>query len=412
MRDLLNGIAVIIDDEIDQESASINELINQIKSENIPCYMTRELPPIETIKHLGYASLIILDWRLNNTGISGIEGVRIPSNLDEDNINETIIFLKELTRQFFAPIFIFTNDDKATVQLKLEENGLFQKGKTNVILVKKKDELKDTLFKEIEDWIKKNESIYVLKKWEQEYQSAKNKMFLDFYNRSPNWPNVLWNTFEEDKMNEVSMDLAEVIERNLYSRMTPFRFESDLLKGEPKIEKDEMCKLLEGTRFIKKDQLNPKDKFTGDLFKVEEDGSWPYRLNIRAQCDLRDSNPELYCLKGRVVKEEQINNDNGVEFAQGEFREKKNQAIVPFLDDGKIIEFSFRDLKIEKWNKLKEHRVGRVLYPYINRIQQLYSLYFQRIGLPRTPEQAVQKLEIETSFSHVAPTREMGEVSS
>lgn len=411
MRDLLNGIAVIIDDEIDNENASINELINQIRHEKIPCYTTRELPPIETIKHLGCASFIILDWRLKDQALSELSGVKIPNTLEDENLNETIEFLKELTRQFFAPIFIFTNDLKESVNLKLKEHGLLQDGKTNIILVKNKDELKDTLFKEIEEWIRGNESIYVLKKWEHEYQKAKNKMFLDFYNRSPNWPNVLWKTFEEDKMNEASMDLAEVIERNLYSRMTSFMFESDLLKGELKIEKDEMCKLLEGTRFIKNDQLNPKDKFTGDLFKVEDD-KWPYRLNIRAQCDLRDDNPELYCLKGRVIKEELINIDNGVEFTQGEFREKKNQAIVPFLDDGKIIEFSFRDLKIEKWNKLKGHRVGRVLYPYINRIQQLYSLYFHRIGLPRTPDQAVQKLEIETSFSQAAPTREMGGVSS
>lgn len=410
MRDLLKGIAVIIDDEIDNETASINELISQIRSENIPCYTSKELPSIETIKHLGYASLIILDWRLHDSKFSGFSGVKIPSTLEEEKINETLDFLKELTRQFFAPIFIFTNDLKETVLLKLKEHGLFKEGKTNVILVKNKDELKNTLFNEIEEWIKDNESIYVLKKWEQEYQNAKNKMFLDFYNRSPNWPNVLWKTFEEDRMNEVSMDLAEVIERNLYSRMTPFSFDPSLLSGEIEIEKEEMCKLLEGTRFIKNDQLNPRDIFTGDLYKVD-DGSWPYRLNIRAQCDLRGDNPDLYCLKGKVISDEQIN--NGVEFVQGEFREKKNQAIVPFLDDGKIIEFNFRDLKIERWNKLKSHRVGRVLYPYINRIQQLYSLYFQRIGLPRTPDQAIPKLELaESSFTQVAPAVEMKGVSS
>jgi hypothetical protein len=36
---------------------------------------------------------------------------------------------------------------------------------------------------------------------------------------------------------------------------------------------------------------------------------------------------------------------------------------------------------------LKDKRIGRLLPPYITRIQQLFGLYFQRIGLPRTPDE-------------------------
>lgn len=74
---------------------------------------------------------------------------------------------------------------------------------------------------------------------------------------------------------------------------------------------------------------------------------------------------------------------------EGEFIEKINHAIVPCIDNGKIIEFLFRDLKTKKWNSIKDNRIGRLLPPYINRIQQRYALYLHREGLPRTPDMAV-----------------------
>jgi len=113
-------------------------------------------------------------------------------------------------------------------------------------------------------------------------------------------------------------------------------------------------------------------------------------LNIRAQCDLvHSSNPELYCLRGRIVDEGKINQDDGLHFREGEFIEKINHAIVPCIDNGKIIEFLFRDLKPKEWKNIKDKRIGRLLPPYITRIQQRYALYLQRQGLPRIPEIAV-----------------------
>ena len=69
--------------------------------------------------------------------------------------------------------------------------------------------------------------------------------------------------------------------------------------------------------------------------------------------------------------------------------EKINHAVVAFLDDGKIIEFKFSDFEIKEWDDIKDSRVGRLLPPYINRIQQRYSLYMQRQGLPRIPDDAI-----------------------
>jgi len=180
--------------------------------------------------------------------------------------------------------------------------------------------------------------------------------------------------------------------------MSPFEFSDDILnKRGPGIEKDAIRKVLEGERFIRSNHLQANDIGTGDIFKEEyvDNGSnrIRYYLNIRAQCDLlRSSNPdkiELYCLKGRVIDENTINKKSGIPFIEGQFIEKVNHAIIGCIDDGIIIEFLFRDLKVKKWKDLKNKRIGRLLPPYITRIQQRYALYLQRQGLPRTPELAV-----------------------
>ena len=146
---------------------------------------------------------------------------------------------------------------------------------------------------------------------------------------------------------------------------------------------------------MKRESLHEDDVSCGDLFKVEKSQSnetteFTYYLNIRAQCDLR-SKKLVYCLKGRVVDETKINKKGGFPVDEGHFLEKINHSVVPFLDGGKIIEFLFRNMKIQEWKDLKENRVGRLLPPYITRIQQRYSLYMQRQGLPRIPDAAIFK---------------------
>ena len=94
-------------------------------------------------------------------------------------------------------------------------------------------------------------------------------------------------------------------------------------------------------------------------------------------------------MKGRVVAEKDINSKKGIPFNSGQFIEKVNHAVISFIDDGCVIEFLFRDLKIKKWLDLKNKRIGQLLPPHINRIQQRYALYLQRQGLPRTPDIAL-----------------------
>jgi len=92
------------------------------------------------------------------------------------------------------------------------------------------------------------------------------------------------------------------------------------------------------------------------------------------------------------MNEARINSkkDDRISFEKGGFIEKTNNTYIPFIVDGKIIEFFFKEIKIKKWNSIKSTRIGRLLPPYITKVQQRYSSYLQRQGLPAIPEKAIK----------------------
>ena len=458
MEELFSGVAVVIDDEVNDSSANINKIISQIEAAKIPVLKYTSLPEGDIVGHFQNLSFLLLDWRLIKDNVSNEEleeGVTIPDGLLEYDATENLAFIESLNQNCFCPVFLFTNEtDLSSIEDKLIEKSLYSKDRPNNIFIRAKnsffvpeiirldkfstlieklengdkeilkraykinqdnsayelDNSTDTsnvpsilnktdyvhLFEEIGLWLKETPSIYVLKEWEKEYQSCKTKLFSELHSINPSWPTIMWKNFEADGANK-SLEMGELISRNLHSRMTPFEFKNDILDKESNVPRDELRKVLEGERFLKSASLHEDDIGTGDLFKedYQDNGETKvrYYLNIRAQCDLlRSSNAdkvELYCLKGRIVDETNINGEGGLSVVEGQFVEKINNSVVPFLDGGKIIEFLFRDIKPQKWKGLKGKRVGRLLPPYINRIQQRYSLYMQRQGLPRIPDAAI-----------------------
>ena len=217
-------------------------------------------------------------------------------------------------------------------------------------------------------------------------------MFTELQKLSPIWPEIMWQTFGDDGVNK-SLELGELISRNLQTRMEPFGFSDEILKkSEREINKSELRNVLEGERFLKSDQLHENDLAPGDVFKISSD----YYINIRAACDLFPNrsieNPsyddiKLYLLKGTNLSPEKVKEAFNEKY--GHFSEIDSQAIVFPINDGKAIDFRFKELKIERWADVKNNRIGRILPPYINRIQQKYSLFMQRQGLPRIPIDAV-----------------------
>jgi hypothetical protein len=405
MNNILEGIAVVIDDKIESED-NIKSIVKQIMDKKIPVLKYTEIPEGFELAHSKNASFYLLDWQLYEAA----EGTAIPADTIKEYEDEIIGYIKKIYELCFKPVFIFTNQNPDDIISKLKLNDLYFDDKPNFIFVKRKSDLiNDQLFNELENWIKKNPPIYILNEWQNKFNGVQNTVFNEFYKVYSGWPEVLLNTFESDHV-DAGEKFAEIINRNIMTRVGYLNIDEKIIKQGHNASRDDIIKVLEGERFVKNEYL-PKDIIgTGDLFIIKNpcNKQDDYYLNIRAQCDLlrgdKKDKIELYCLKGSPIKFSSIKNDSNVninkdeyEYSEknGEIIETIKYAIIPFINGGKIIKFTFSNMKIFKWRWVKNKRIGRLLNPYTSRIQQKYGLYIQRLGQPRIPKEAIFSREGE-----------------
>ncbi len=182
IHDLFSGVCVIVDDAFGKQGSTDNiiKIRQSIEAKNIPVLAHSELPTEDQIKHYKGLNFILLDWDINpNTDSDLLEGVRLGDAEKTAQREQLISFIKELNKQTYIPIFIFSQQDVDTIQRHLSDAGLLMEGKSSNIFVKSKSELidadgkTDVLFGEIGTWLKGNPSVYVLKEWENATKSAK-----------------------------------------------------------------------------------------------------------------------------------------------------------------------------------------------------------------------------------------------
>jgi hypothetical protein len=421
IKELFSGIAIIIDDKIndDESGDKILQIRKKLKSEQIPFIEYEDIPSNEIIGNFSNVSFVLLDWELFDKPEPGMK-------IDEEIfIKNNIDFIKNIKETTFVPIFIFSYLDPDAIVRKLSEEGLYNDDSNNFIFVKKKDDLiskddENKIFTEIEKWLNKTPSIYVLKEWEKALSKSKKELFWSFYDTNHYWPSVLQKSFIGDG-SDVNYELGSFIFKNIMARTEPIKFDETILKLEDdKIDTEDIRKILEAERFIKKNSLSPNIPFSGDLFELPDyeinknskKTKKSYYLNIRPACDtIRDKdskkgstiksnevkfNPKLYCLKCEIVK------DKDFEIKNGAITERINNAYIPFVFEGKTMKINFDSLSIFRWkeklldkddnetdNIFKDRRIGRILSPYITKVQQKYSYYLQRQGLPAIPEKAI-----------------------
>jgi len=378
--ELFSGVAIIIDDEINQNITSLNgiqKIVKSLKEKNVPFVSYSELPNDKMIKNFHPANFILLDWNLSGT-----------QPIPEAAINDNIQFIKNLNEICFLPIFIFSDEDPHTIEVKLEEERLYNSKNNNHVFVKRKSELDscEKLFSEIGTWLKNTPSVYIVKEWEKAIKNAKKEMLWALYSIFPEWPGILSETVAADGV-DINSELIAMLQKNLAARIVAPSFDNEIItKNTGKVNKEDIRKLIECERFIRNDLL-PDYPFTGDVYEIDD----AYYINIRPDCDIIRNKKDLYLLKGNIVDESRINSDveKAIIFDSGEFIEKINLCYIAFID-GKIIEIKLRDLQIKQWDHIKSKRIARLLPPYITKIQQKYSFYLQRQGLPAIPEAAIR----------------------
>ena len=396
-KELMSGIAVVIDDAlVDTESGRVRDpatdedRIIQIvdwfeRDWELPFVKSTSLPEEPQWPNLlRAASFVLLDWRLWPRGAEELKRRTI------EQIGRFLVAAKEN----LVPVFLFTNEDPEVVKDNLPPHVYSDpaEGKS-FVFVGRKDELWSGESVDIgilEAWIYTNASVYVLKTWEQVVGSAKSELFQAMCTRSMNWPRVFWNTYVTDGA-EPSASLTNLINDSLKGRMRTDAFEEKHLGREfEDVSSDELRNLHAETSF-RLAQFLPKEEIRcGDLYKGTRGRYW---LNLRPDCDCipRDGEEagdvEVYCIEGKrvgIAKEDYLFNRNG-----GYFKERVFQSVAFAIDDGRSILFNFKKLRVKTFSEVRGQRLGRLLHPYLTRVQQRYALYVQRQALPRVPDTAV-----------------------
>ncbi len=400
---LFKGIAVVIDNGIGREP-QIDNILENIRIGGGHAIKLSTLPEEQyDLEHFSRVSFFIMDWNLEDdlVDMSLEDGVRLPATLSEDMVARNIRFLKRLSEKRHAPVFIFTNEDTRTVLDELSADGeLEAKVRQSHILVMSKGDVKDKLYEVLETWAKETPSVLTLKTWELGHAKAANELFIDLHDHTPYWPVLLWQTFGEDGVPAAS-EMNRLINRLVESRMgrSTLDLEPFLAAAEGRRKEDEnayrasVFSVLEGERFLRDERLEENVFAPGDVFGFPvQEGQTSYYMNIRPECDcLRGGDDlELYLLQAKIVKDAESHVDQRFGTFTGE---KDNEAIVFAMLSGQTYSIKLRDTKVRKVKdigKAKAKRIGRLLPPFVTRVQQRYAAYVQRPGMPRIPSALYQ----------------------
>lgn len=394
---LFKGIAVVIDNGIGKEAA-IDQILASIKASGGHAIGLTERPATDyDLEHFSRVSFFIMDWNLaNEAGEPLAAGVRLPGSLHEEMVAENIAFLKRLSKNRHAPVFIFTNEEPSDVEHELSVDPELHKSvQESHILVRRKVDVTDKLYEVLEGWARDTPSVLTLKTWEKNFLRAANDLFIDLQNRTPYWPVLLWQTFDEDgvppnvEMNRLLNRLVESRSELLDLDLTPF---FELVEKQRKQDEDSyrasMQKVLEGERFLRGERLQAGIYAPGDVFAFPvQNGKTSLYINVRAECDcLRGSEDmQLYLLQAKRVDDV----ESKIDPKFGTFTsEKDGEAIIFAMMDGETYSIKFKDMKIKTLKQIQKDgadRVGRLLPPFITRVQQRYASYVQRPGMPRIP---------------------------
>lgn len=394
LKDLLSGIAVVIDDRIDAVESGdedenegddlIVEIVRRLERDwNLPCHTVREMP-LEGMwpSLLQAASFVLLDWKLWPNGAA---------DLEKNGIERNIQFI-ERAMDYLVPVFIFTNEDPADVKARLPASIYDEeKADKSFVFIQRKNALLhgDALrFDDVERWVTGNASVYSLKVWSRAFDAARKELFGSMYARSADWPKVFWKAYEEDGVDPGS-SLTHLINDNLRGRMRTDSFESEVLAAPVggDVSREDLQALIAEVSLQSKEGMPDDEIRCGDLFRRPKG---KILINIRPDCDCVPRNTEidevdLYCIEGQKISDSQL----GQRVRQGQIVERIAEGVVFGAYQGRNVRFDFKKLSIEKFGELKQHRVGRLLHPYLTRLQQRYALFLQRQGLPRIPEGAI-----------------------
>lgn len=383
------GPVVFIDDEVDTPDSPAFMLIEKIKSSGLPVIPYRLPPDPESnvFKNWRGLAFLVLDWDFVSSEIS--QALRAGgSQLDERNNLSVERFLARFLKEIFCPVFLISDKPESAIRSKLIESNLFLEAHLDArVKILSKAAVEHDLFAQLENWVIENGSMLLLGVWEAEYERAKNQLFGDFHALIPAWPSAFWRAAQKDNI-DPSFELVSVITANLLNRINAIAFdERAILSQQVTMSGTTLRRVLQGRTVLARTGLHDGVIMPGDFFAVEGDDQaepdvWinlsPACHTIAGRGDVAElDDVEVYLVKARPTDYPTSQNSLGKLEASN-----PNKSVIHALLGDHPYVAEFKDARIARWGEVGRRRIGRILSPYITKLQQSNAMFMQIQGLP------------------------------
>lgn len=395
----LAGAVAFIDDEIDEPASDAAQLLQEIRSTGRPVATSKELPPDPEgwFAHWQGLAFAVVDWDLmsgvgGGGGSLGSVGGATLSKFARARLFE---FVTSLLSSVYCPVFIVSGEDVQDIQRQITDEGVWLDSEGNLdrrIRVFPKSGVLEHLDERLEEWLVESPSMTALAAWAREAERARNKMFLALDSAAPEWPLYVWQSAELDQV-DPGAELASVMNTNLVSRISPIVFDSARMGEAPQAGGGSASRrVLQGRTTLLKDALVEGATSPGDLFVLPEAEEGEVWVNVSPACQTVGrltgktddaGNPIRQPIRLHLLRGRRLNPPTTEKMLTEMSKATTNSLTLHTVLDGDPFKFFFGEAQICEWDTIADHRVGRLLPPFVTKLQQLHAAYIQSEGLPR-----------------------------
>ncbi|KQX69371.1 hypothetical protein ASD06_16695 [Angustibacter sp. Root456] len=350
----------------------------------------RDLPEEDArdtwFEHWQTLSFVVVDWDLSPGSLGAVGS----STLSEFKRRALFDFLDRLMQVVYCPIFIISREDADEIKRQIHESEQLRNSAGDVdarITVFPKRELMENIVEHLTNRIAASPALSVLRTWEQEFDAARNRLFIDLNSMEPDWPVYVWRMAVDDGV-DPAFELSSVISSNLLTRLNPVAFDDGCTQQDVAISPAAVRKVLNGRTFVDNSRLSERMVFPGDLFRLDGAGVDELWINISPVCQTVPR-PGPYGQPAQPIRLHLIRGERADVSSLSQFRRLENRQKGPagevvhtLLDDAPYY-FEFRHAQLLDWDDIRQYRIGRLLPPYATRFQQKHAAYLQAEGLPR-----------------------------